>query len=178
MKEIFYKYISDLQKTICSRIEEVDGEAIFEEDIWEREEGGGGKTSVLENGLHIEKAGVNISSVHGKLHPEMQEKLKTNSSDFYACGLSLVIHPKNPFAPTTHANSRYFEMYDEDGNMSDQWFGGGLDLTPYYLFESDENISMRLVKMLVTSMEKNCTRNTKNGAMNIFIMPIEKKVEA
>ena len=105
--------------------------------LWERPEGGGGRTRVLEDGVVFEKGGVNISGVHGTLPKSMQTHLNVSEASFYACGLSLVLHPKNPMAPTVHANWRYFEMYDLDGNIVDQWFGGGLDLTPYYLFEED-----------------------------------------
>jgi coproporphyrinogen III oxidase len=92
---------------------------------------------VIENGNVFEKGGVNISAVHGKLPDTMQKMFGVGEADFFACGLSLVIHPKNPMVPTVHANWRYFEMYDENGNIINQWFGGGQDLTPYYLFEED-----------------------------------------
>lgn len=137
MKNKFYLYIQQLQDTITSGLEAVDGTAKFREDIWERAEGGGGRTRVLENGSVIEKGGVNISAVHGPLPKAMQSYFNVGDVDFFACGLSLVIHPKNPFAPTVHANWRYFEMYDKQGNVVDSWFGGGQDLTPYYLFDED-----------------------------------------
>ena len=137
LKDKFYNYIQDLQDTICAALEGVDGEAKFHEDHWEREEGGGGRTRVIENGAVFEKGGVNISAVHGALPQSMQAYFGVDDADFFACGLSLVLHPKNPFVPTVHANWRYFEMYDKEGNIVDQWFGGGQDLTPYYLFEED-----------------------------------------
>lgn len=137
MKEKFYRYIQELQDKITSRLEEVDGKAKFQEDIWKREEGGGGRTRIMENGAVFEKGGVNISAVYGPLAPAMQQYFKVGDVDFFACGLSLVLHPKNPMVPTVHANWRYFEMYDKDGTVIDQWFGGGQDLTPYYLFEED-----------------------------------------
>ncbi|APG60860.1 oxygen-dependent coproporphyrinogen oxidase [Christiangramia salexigens] len=137
MKEKFYRYIEELQDTITSAIEEVDGKAKFQEDLWKRAEGGGGRTRVIEDGDVFEKGGVNISAVHGELAPAMQKYFKVGEVDFFACGLSLVLHPKNPMAPTVHANWRYFEMYDKNGTTIDQWFGGGQDLTPYYLFEED-----------------------------------------
>ena len=137
MKEKFYRYIQELQDRITSKIEEIDGKAKFQEDIWKREEGGGGRTRVIENGAVFEKGGVNISAVYGPLAPAMQQYFKVGDVDFFACGLSLVLHPKNPMVPTVHANWRYFEMYDKDGTVIDQWFGGGQDLTPYYLFEED-----------------------------------------
>ena len=137
MKDKFYNYILELQNTITSKLEEIDGEASFKEDIWERAEGGGGRTRVIENGAVFEKGGVNISAVHGELPESMRNYFKVRDADFFACGLSLVLHPKNPMVPTVHANWRYFEMYDKQGNIVDQWFGGGQDLTPYYLFDED-----------------------------------------
>jgi coproporphyrinogen III oxidase len=137
MKNKFYKYIEDLQNTITSKLEEVDGLGKFKEDIWEREEGGGGRTRVIENGEVFEKGGVNISAVYGELPEVLRNQFKVKEGNFFACGLSLVLHPVNPFVPTVHANWRYFEMYDEAGNIVTQWFGGGQDLTPYYLFDED-----------------------------------------
>ena len=137
MKDKFYNYIQQLQDTITSKLEEIDGQAKFKEDVWKRPEGGGGRTRVIENGAVFEKGGVNISAVHGKLPETMQKYFKVSDCDFFACGLSLVLHPKNPFIPTVHANWRYFEMYDTEGEVISSWFGGGQDLTPYYLFEED-----------------------------------------
>ncbi|SEK74056.1 coproporphyrinogen oxidase [Aquimarina amphilecti] len=137
MKEKFYQYIQELQDTITAGIENIDGHAQFKEDIWKRPEGGGGRTRVIENGEVFEKGGVNISGVHGKLPKAMQSYFNVGDVDFFACGLSLVLHPKNPMVPTVHANWRYFEMYDSDGPIVDSWFGGGQDLTPYYLFDED-----------------------------------------
>ncbi|MEX2380722.1 MAG: oxygen-dependent coproporphyrinogen oxidase [Vicingaceae bacterium] len=137
MKDTFYNYIQKLQDTITSKLEEVDGKATFQEDLWDRPEGGGGRTRVIENGTVFEKGGVNISAVHGELPKAMQAYFNATDCDFFACGLSIVLHPKNPMVPTVHANWRYFEMYDKQGNIIDSWFGGGQDLTPYYLFEED-----------------------------------------
>ena len=152
MKDKFYQYIQNLQDQICKGLEAIDGVAKFREDIWERPDtskglstgGGGGRTRVIENGQVFEKGGVNISAVHGKLPDSMQKMFNVGEADFFACGLSLVIHPKNPMAPTVHANWRYFEMYDTSTELStgerkviNSWFGGGQDLTPYYLFEED-----------------------------------------
>nr|WP_042295379.1 oxygen-dependent coproporphyrinogen oxidase [Nonlabens ulvanivorans] len=138
MKTQFYNFIKELQETITSRLEEIDNKASFKEDQWHREEGGGGFTRVIENGSVFEKGGVNISEVHGPLPLAMQSYFKVGDVDFYATGLSLVIHPVNPHVPTVHANFRYFEMYDKQGTVVDSWFGGGLDLTPpYYLYDED-----------------------------------------
>ncbi len=137
MKDKFYTYIENLQDSITTKLEEVDGKVKFREDLWERPEGGGGRSRVIENGAVFEKGGVNISAVHGELPKSMQTYFGVKDADFFACGLSLVLHPKNPMVPTVHANWRYFEMYDKQGNIVDQWFGGGQDLTPYYLFDQD-----------------------------------------
>ena len=145
MKDKFYAYIQSLQDTITSKLEAVDGKAKFREDLWERPDtstslgagGGEGRSRAIENGAVFEKGGVNISAVHGELPKSMQSYFGVGEADFYACGLSLVIHPKSPMVPTVHANWRYFEMYDKEGNTVDQWFGGGQDLTPYYLFDED-----------------------------------------
>lgn len=146
MRSHFYKYIQDLQNQITSNLETIDGVAQFKEDLWERVEGGGGRTRVIENGKVFEKGGVNISAVYGKLPMSMQDYFNVGDVDFYACGLSLVIHPKSPMVPTVHANWRYFEMYNEKGEIVDQWFGGGQDLTPYYLFEEDAQHFHRVCK--------------------------------
>jgi coproporphyrinogen III oxidase len=137
MKDKFYAYIQELQDRITSALEAEDGKAKFREDLWERSEGGGGRTRVIEGGNVFEKGGVNISAVHGPLPESMQTYFGVGEVDFFACGLSLVLHPVNPMVPTVHANWRYFEMYDKSGSVVDQWFGGGQDLTPYYLYESD-----------------------------------------
>ncbi|MCW9038497.1 oxygen-dependent coproporphyrinogen oxidase [Altibacter sp.] len=145
MKEQFVAYIRSLQDTITTSLEAIDGVATFTEDPWERPDdspglntgGGGGRSRVIENGAVFEKGGVNISEVHGKLPESMQKYFGVTNADFFACGLSLVLHPKNPFVPTVHANWRYFELYSPDGSIVEQWFGGGQDLTPYYIFEED-----------------------------------------
>ena len=113
MKNKFYQYIQNLQNQICKGLEDIDGGTKFREDLWDRQEGGGGRTRVIENGNVFEKGGVNISAVHGKLPDTMQKMFGVGEVDFFACGLSLVIHPKNPMVPTVHANWRYFEMYDD-----------------------------------------------------------------
>lgn len=137
IRERFYQYISELQDTITQALEHYEEDKKFLEDKWNREEGGGGRSRVLENGQIFEKAGVNISAVHGPLPESLQDYFQVEKSNFYACGISLVIHPKNPMIPTVHANFRYFEMHDQNDQLTKQWFGGGLDLTPYYLFDED-----------------------------------------
>ena len=137
MKSQFYTYIQNLQETITKALEKEDGGARFKEDVWKRPEGGGGKSRILENGKVFEKAGVNTSAVSGVLPKSLEGYFNVKDSKFFACGLSLVFHPKNPMIPTVHANYRYFELYTSDGDLKDQWFGGGQDLTPFYLIEED-----------------------------------------
>lgn len=137
LKEQFISYIQGLQDNICSALERIDGKATFIEDKWVRAEGGGGISRVIADGNVFEKGGVNTSIVHGALPHAMQQAFGVPESDFFACGLSLVIHPLNPYVPTVHANWRYFELYDKAGKRLDCWFGGGSDLTPYYIFEED-----------------------------------------
>ncbi|MBS1659935.1 MAG: oxygen-dependent coproporphyrinogen oxidase [Bacteroidetes bacterium] len=136
-RERWIEYIHGLQDSICAALEGADGKARFVLDEWVREGGGGGRTKVIAGGDVFEKGGVNTSVVWGKVTDMMRAQLKIEGENWFACGLSLVIHPVNPYVPTTHANWRYFEMTDNEGNVTDRWFGGGSDLTPYYLFEED-----------------------------------------
>jgi coproporphyrinogen III oxidase len=137
IKSTFENHIFKLQDKICQELENIDAKAKFKEDKWEREEGGGGKTRIIKNGNLIEKGGVNTSVVYGELPDLFKKKFKTEEATFYACGISLVIHPFSPKIPTVHANWRYFEMYDKNNKLQSSWFGGGSDLTPYYLDNDD-----------------------------------------
>jgi coproporphyrinogen III oxidase len=123
--------VRDLQDRIVAALEEADGGGRFARDAWERPGGGGGVTRVLEGGARIEKAGVNVSRVHGAVPPRLAARLPGDGDTFAAVGLSIVIHPLSPLVPTTHANVRLLSR------GSRAWFGGGADLTPYYLFEED-----------------------------------------
>ena len=137
MREKFNSFIKNLQKQITSRLCELEKKNDFTTEKWFRKEGGGGITCVIENGLVFEKGGVNTSEVYGKLTKSAKNQLKTKFENFFACGISIIIHPKNPMAPIFHANLRYFELYDDDNNIVDKWFGGGMDLTPFYIFKDD-----------------------------------------
>lgn len=137
VKNNWINFIHDLQDHICAALEASDGKARFIEDKWEREGGGGGRTRVISNGDVFEKGGVNTSIVFGDVTDTMRKQLKIEGDKWFACGLSLVIHPFNPFVPTVHANYRMFELYDKNDQLIDRWFGGGTDLTPYYLDEAD-----------------------------------------
>ena len=131
-------YLLDLQDRICSALEGEEPEARFVEDIWERAEGGGGRTRVLTNGYVFEQGGVNFSSVSGiSLPPSATAKRpELANRQFHAMGVSLVIHPRNPFVPTSHANVRFL-IAEKPGERTIWWFGGGFDLTPFYPFEED-----------------------------------------
>jgi coproporphyrinogen III oxidase len=125
------KFFSELQTDICRVLAEVDGSAEFTADAWQRPGGGGGVARVLEGGALFEKAGVNWSSVDGELPAELADHMPGEGRTFRASGVSLVLHPRSPMIPTTHANFRCLTK----GNAL--WFGGGSDLTPYYLFRED-----------------------------------------
>jgi coproporphyrinogen III oxidase len=127
--EAFYRRF---QADFCTGIEAVDGRARFGSDVWERPGGGGGDTRILAEGPRIEKAAVNFSAVWGDTPPALSEGMAAAGDRFYATGVSIIVHPRNPHAPTFHANLRYFE-----GEDSSSWFGGGADLTPCYLYEED-----------------------------------------
>jgi coproporphyrinogen III oxidase len=127
--ESFYRAFQD---RFVSGLESLDGEGRFIADTWQRAGGGGGDTRILAEGRHIEKAAVNFSAVHGETPPKLSERMAAMGDHFYATGVSIIVHPRNPYAPTFHANVRYFESGPQTA-----WFGGGADLTPYYLFDED-----------------------------------------
>ncbi|HTG16113.1 MAG TPA: oxygen-dependent coproporphyrinogen oxidase [Blastocatellia bacterium] len=132
LKERARDFFFALQDEICAALEKLDGGASFREDLWQREEGGGGRTRVMEGGSLFEKAGVNFSEVHGAFDEAFAARLPVGEGTaFFATGISLVLHPLNPFVPTVHANFRYLER------GSSGWFGGGTDLTPYYPYLED-----------------------------------------
>lgn len=128
-----------IQDEICAALELTDGKAHFEEEQWEREGGGGGRTRIIQNGDIFEKGGVNFSAVHGQLPHTMKKALNVEQDDFFATGVSIVIHPNHPMVPIIHMNIRYFEMPSsfKPGQQPVRWFGGGIDLTPHYVFEED-----------------------------------------
>ncbi len=126
-----------LQDTICDGVEQQDDHAKFKEERWEREGGGGGRTRIISEGSTWEKGGVNTSAVFGEVTEPMRRQLGIDADSWFAAGISLVLHPLNPMVPTVHANYRMFELYEADGSLKDRWFGGGTDLTPYYLSGQD-----------------------------------------
>ncbi len=120
------EFMKDLQDNICNHLEELDGHSTFMQDLWEREQGGGGRTRVINDGLLIEKGGVNFSHVHGELPSFLKDKYPAGEK-FDATGVSIVLHPQNPFVPIIHMNVRYFQL-----DTGEYWFGGGIDVSPAY----------------------------------------------
>lgn len=131
-------FLLSLQDKICNSLASEDGSGAFQEDVWERTEGGGGRSRVLKNGEVIEQGGVNFSHVFGNQMPASATAARPELAgrQFQAMGVSLVIHPHNPYIPTSHANVRFF-IAEKKGEAPIWWFGGGFDLTPYYVFEED-----------------------------------------
>jgi len=139
MIEQVKKYLIDLQQTICSEIELLDGGSVFEQDYWSRDDQrGNGVTCIISNGNVFEKGGVNFSIIRGDKMPKSATALRPEleGRQYTALGVSLVLHPDNPFIPTAHANVRFF-VAEEQGKDPIWWFGGGFDLTPYYGFDED-----------------------------------------
>jgi coproporphyrinogen III oxidase len=136
------QFMKQIQDEICAGLEELDGVNKFREDSWEREEGGGGRSRVIRDGGVFEQGGVNFSEVWGKQLPPtiLKQRPEAEGHEFYATGTSMVLHPRNPYVPTVHLNYRYFEA----GSV--WWFGGGIDLTPYYPFAEDAAYFHRTLK--------------------------------
>jgi len=131
LKDRAREFFAELQSSICAELEAADGGAKFGEDRWTHAHGGGGISRVLAGGKVFEKTGVNLAAVTGRLSERLAERLEVAQDDFFATGISLVAHPLSPMVPTAHMNFRYLEL------PTKAWFGGGADLTPYYLFEED-----------------------------------------
>ena len=131
-KEKVAQSYRQIQDQICKGLENADGLGKFEEEMWEREGGGGGRTRIMQGGRVIDRGGVNFSAVHGKLPEQIKRSFGVEEDDFFATGVSIVIHPVNPWVPIIHMNIRYFELNEEV-----RWFGGGIDVTPHYIIEED-----------------------------------------
>lgn len=169
IKQNWINYINELQDRICREMEEADGKSVFLEDVWERPEGGGGKTRVITHGNVLEKGGVNTSVVYGDVTDNMRKQLKIEGEKWFACGLSLVLHPVNPFVPTVHCNYRMFELYNDQDELTDRWFGGGTDLTPYYLFEEDASHFHQTYKQACDSWDRDLYPKFKKECDNYFV---------
>jgi coproporphyrinogen III oxidase len=131
-KEQIARDFQAIQDHICKELEAGDGKSKFREDKWDRPEGGGGRTRIIQDGNIIEKGGVAFSAVSGPTPEKILKKLNLEQADFFATGVSIVIHPKSPMVPIIHMNIRYFEM-----SNGEYWFGGGIDLTPHYVVDED-----------------------------------------
>lgn len=154
-----------IQDEICSSLELADGKAKFEQEIWEREGGGGGKTRIMQHGNVIEKGGVNFSAVHGKLPDAVKKAFKVENDDFFATGVSIVMHPSNPHVPIIHMNIRYFEMDEQT-----RWFGGGIDLTPHYLIDTDVRFFHHLLKQTCDLFDPAFYTKFKDNADDYFFI--------
>lgn len=160
-------WFQDLQLAIIKQLEEADGKAKFTFDEWQRAEGGGGKSSVIQDGNIIEKGGVNYSAVYGKT-PEFLIKSNQEliNSQFYATGVSIVLHPQNPMVPIIHMNVRYFEA---GSNVF--WFGGGIDLTPHYVNEEDAIYFHETLKAACSKHDQYYYEKFKKCADDYFYIP-------
>lgn len=152
-----------IQDEICAGLELADGLGKFEQEIWEREGGGGGRTRILQHGAIIEKGGVNFSAVHGKLPEPIKKAFGVSEEDFFATGISIVIHPNHPWVPIIHMNIRYFELSEEV-----RWFGGGIDLTPHYIISEDAQFFHKGLKKVCDSFNKTFYQEFKTWADNYF----------
>lgn len=172
------QFITQKQQEIVQALEAVDGKR-FHVDKWDRPNGGGGISCVLQDGNVFEKAGVNISVVYGVLPRAAISKMRVNhkaldpdveSLEFFAAGLSLVLHPVNPMAPTVHLNYRYFETANNDGTTNAFWFGGGTDLTPSFLFDEDAIHFHRTIKTACDAHDKDYYSRFKKWCDEYFVI--------
>jgi coproporphyrinogen III oxidase len=157
-----YQHIQD---SICEGLVQADGKAKFEEEVWQRDGGGGGRTRIMQNGNVIEKGGVNFSAVHGKLPEAVKKAFKVDSDDFFATGVSIVMHPENPFVPIIHMNIRYFEMDEQT-----RWFGGGIDLTPHYVIPTDARFFHHRLKQTCDNFDSSFYPKFKATADDYFFI--------
>lgn len=165
MKEQVTEWYKSLQDQICQSLEEADGIGKFHEDQWERAAGGGGRSRVIKGGGIIEKGGVNFSAVHGKTPEKILQALGLPEADFFATGVSIVLHPKSPMVPIIHMNTRYFEM--SNGTC---WFGGGIDLTPHYIVDEDAEYFHQQLKEVCNAHDPNYYPKFKSWADDYFYL--------
>ncbi|MEP5612418.1 MAG: oxygen-dependent coproporphyrinogen oxidase [Cyclobacteriaceae bacterium] len=165
-KEDISDWFQGLQDTICHGLEKLDGKSSFVEDKWKRADGGGGRTRTFKEGDLIEKGGVNFSAVHGPTPTKILDALKLKEADFFATGVSIVLHPNNPWVPIIHMNVRYFEM--DNGVW---WFGGGIDLTPHIIIEEKAQIFHDSLKKICDSHHENYYPKFKIWADDYFYLP-------
>lgn len=164
-KEHIAENYQKIQDEITQALEALDGGAKFEEEIWEREGGGGGRTRIIQNGTILEKGGVNFSAVHGKLPEPIKKAFGVDEDEFFATGVSIVIHPNNPHVPIIHMNIRYFEL-----NEQIRWFGGGIDLTPHYVVDEDAKFFHQQLKNVCDRHHETFYNDFKTWADNYFFI--------
>lgn len=162
-KENIETEFQKIQQHICQQLEKADGKATFQTDEWKRPEGGGGKTKILTGGAIIEKGGVNFSAVHGPTPDNILNALNLPQADFYATGVSIVMHTTNPWIPIIHMNIRYFEM--TNGTW---WFGGGIDLTPHYVVKEEAVAFHQSLKDVCDQFHESFYTNFKEWADKYF----------
>ncbi len=162
-------WFKGLQDSICQQLETADGGGKFREDAWQRPGGGGGRTRIFE-GKHIERGGVNFSAVQGMLPEKISKALKVEPTNFFATGVSIVLHPVNPHVPIIHSNVRYFEL--EGGQW---WFGGGIDLTPHYIIPSDARDFHQRLKTACDKHSADYYPRFKQWADDYFYLPHRKE---
>ncbi len=165
-KEEVAAWFQGLQNRICQAVEQTDGKAGFAEDRWLRTGGGGGITRIIQKGNILEKGGVLFSAVHGKTPSNILKALQLPESDFYATGVSIVMHPQSPMVPIIHMNVRYFEM-----SNGLYWFGGGIDLTPHYVDEGDATFFHSQLKQVCDSHHPSYYSTFKPWADDYFYIP-------
>lgn len=190
-REQISNWFKSLQDDICAALEQEDGKGKFIEDNWIREEGGGGRTRILQNGNVIEKGGVNYSEVYGDVPDFLNTEnsiAKSAKNTFYATGVSIVIHPHNPMVPIIHMNVRYFEMTSPESSVLDGhsspsiedkgvkwWFGGGIDLTPHYVNEEDAVFFHSSLKTACDKHSPDYYRDFKKWADDYFFITHRKE---
>ncbi|GAB4134972.1 MAG: oxygen-dependent coproporphyrinogen oxidase [Raineya sp.] len=162
-----------LQNSICQALEQTDGKGQFVEDLWQRPGGGGGKTRILSNGNIIEKGGVNFSEVFGEVTETMANKLSMPKGEFFATGVSIVMHPHNPFVPIIHMNIRYFEIHSP--NKTSYWFGGGIDLTPHYIDREEARFFHQSLKNTCDRFDEDFYPKFKKWADDYFFIKHRKE---
>ncbi|MGD1842328.1 MAG: oxygen-dependent coproporphyrinogen oxidase [Thermonemataceae bacterium] len=167
-------WFKGLQARICQALEQEDGKATFQEDAWQREGGGGGRTRIIQQGNVLEKGGVAFSAVHGAITEVMQQKLKMPSGEFFATGVSIVLHPYSPHVPIIHMNVRYFEL-SQDDQIHQQWFGGGIDLTPIYIVPTQAKWFHQQLKQVCDQYHPDYYPQYKSWADDYFYLPHRKE---
>lgn len=165
-KEVIADRFRSLQDFITERLEKIDGTGLFQEDLWSREAGGGGRTRTIKEGSIIEKGGVAFSEVFGEVSDVMKRQMGLDGESFFATGVSIVLHPRSPHIPIIHMNVRYFEL--DNGTF---WFGGGIDLTPHYIVPSQAAAFHHSLKGICDQYDDQFYPKFKNWADDYFFIP-------